>query len=89
MYSFKRGISVKLHLNVINKHGDTYTPTQSLTCEAVVRPGAQFTGSAGVLVEHKLILFTEGARPAAAHLTFTDHLKDTECTVSECICIFV
>lgn len=56
------------------KHAATYTNIQRLTCEVISRPGAQFTGSAGVLVEHKLIFFTGSARPTAAHLTFTDHL---------------
>ncbi len=78
----KVGMSLRLHLNVTNKHADTYTNTQRLTCEVISRPGAQFTGSAGVLVEHKLIFFTGGAGPAAAHLTFTDHLEGTECTMS-------
>lgn len=52
------------------------------TCEVICRPGAQFTCSAGVLVEHKLVFFAGSARPAAAHLTFTDHLQETE----DCLC---
>lgn len=55
---------------------------QRLTCEVISRPRAQFTGSAGVLVGNKLIFFTGSARPAAAHLTFTDHLERKRCTVS-------
>lgn len=68
---------------MLNKLADTYTKIQTrrLTCEVISRPGAQLTGSAGVLVEHKLIFFTGSARPAAAHLTFTNHLEGTECTM--------
>lgn len=48
------------------------------TCEVIIRPGAQLTGLAGVLIKHKFIFFAGGARPAATHFTFTDHLKETE-----------
>lgn len=51
---------------------------QKPTCEIVIRPGAQLTGLAGVLIKHKLIFFAGSARPAAAHLSFTDHLKERE-----------
>lgn len=70
-------MKLQLHLNHKNIH----------TCEVICRPGAQFTGSAGVLVEHKLVLFTGSARPAAAHLTFTDHLDVTEDCVSINLCV--
>lgn len=53
-----------------------------LTCESVIRPGAQLTGSAGVFVKHKFIFFARGTRPAAAHFTFTDHLKQRESAFS-------
>lgn len=59
-----------------------HTNTHGLTCEAVVRPRSQLTGTAGVLVGHKLVLFAGRAGPAAAHLAFTDHLGGTEWTVS-------
>lgn len=66
------------HLCVINKHVDTCTNKNIQTCQVICRPGAQLTGSAGVLIKHKLIFFTGSARPAAAHLTFTDHLEGAE-----------
>jgi len=52
--------------------------THTLTCEVKGRPGAQFTGLAGVLVEHDLVLLAGRAGPAAAHLPFTDHLQGAE-----------
>lgn len=56
------------------KNADTYKYKSIQTCEVICGPGAQFTGSAGVLIKHKLVFFTGSARPAAAHLTFTNHL---------------
>lgn len=38
-------------------------------------PRTEETGSASVLIEHKLVLLAGSASPAAAHLSFTDHLE--------------
>lgn len=38
-------------------------------------PRAEETGSASVLIEHKLVLLAGSASPAAAHLSFADHLE--------------
>lgn len=74
---------VSLHSGGTTNHSDTNR--QTLTCEVIRRPRAQFTGSAGVLVEHILVIFTRRARPAAAHLAFTDNLAGRKRRVEECV----
>lgn len=46
-----------------------------VTCQFVIRPPAQITGLAGELVLYVLIVLTGSADPAAAYLTFPDHLQ--------------
>lgn len=52
-----------------------HTIIRALTGEVVCGPGAENTGPASVLIRHKLILLAGSASPAAAHLSFTDHLE--------------
>lgn len=84
LFSWQSGNVSETAVKTLKMHMQTYTHKQShrLTCEVISRPGAQVTGSAGILVKHKLIFFTGSTRPAAAHLTFTDHLEEAECTLA-------
>ena len=54
---------------------DTHCIIRAVTFQVVCGPVPELTGTAGVLVKHVLVVFTGRTRPAAAHLTFTDHLE--------------
>ena len=44
------------------------------TFQLIIGPPAQLTGLAGELILHILVILAGGADPAAAHLSFPDHL---------------
>lgn len=78
----RRGFRVRrrraTHIGKCKSHSATAPGTRpyvQLTSEVIGGPGAEEAGPAGVLVEHKLVVLAGSAGPAAAHLSFTDHLE--------------